>query len=291
MLGPTPPSGAHLLGTDDLGRDYLSELLFAGRISLDHRPRRRAARDRPSAPSSVRSRAIVGGWVDELIMRITDLFLIVPGIAVLALALRGTRARRRPRSCWSWPPSAGPTSPASCAPRCCRCARRSSSTPPGSSAPRPRGSCCGTCCPTSPASSPSNISLATAAAIIVESTLSFLGFGVQPPRTSWGNMLSQAAGLVGTDAGLPPVLPRPLHPAHRAVRQLHRRRTARRPRPAGRSSCERAAESAADRRSATCASPSTTDRRARPSRSTASPSTCARARRSGSSGSRARARA
>ena len=44
-----------------------------------------------------------------------------------------------------------------------------------------------------------NISLATAAAIIVESTLSFLGFGVQPPRTSWGNMLSQAAGLVGTD--------------------------------------------------------------------------------------------
>lgn len=43
-----------------------------------------------------------------------------------------------------------------------------------------------------------NISLATASAIIVESTLSFLGFGVQPPQSSWGNMLSQASGLVGT---------------------------------------------------------------------------------------------
>ena len=40
-----------------------------------------------------------------------------------------------------------------------------------------------------------NISLATATAIIVESTLSFLGFGVQPPRTSWGNMLSGSTDL------------------------------------------------------------------------------------------------
>jgi peptide/nickel transport system permease protein len=40
--------------------------------------------------------------------------------------------------------------------------------------------------------------LATASAIIVESTLSFLGYGVRPPQTSWGNMLSQASGFVGT---------------------------------------------------------------------------------------------
>jgi peptide/nickel transport system permease protein len=43
-----------------------------------------------------------------------------------------------------------------------------------------------------------NVSLAVAAAIITESTLSFLGFGVQPPESSWGNMLSQASGLLGT---------------------------------------------------------------------------------------------
>jgi peptide/nickel transport system permease protein len=44
-----------------------------------------------------------------------------------------------------------------------------------------------------------NVSLAVAAAIIVESTLSFLGFGVQPPQSSWGQLLSDAAGLLGTD--------------------------------------------------------------------------------------------
>ena len=42
------------------------------------------------------------------------------------------------------------------------------------------------------------MSLAVASSIIAESTLSFLGFGVQPPQTSWGSMLSQAAGYVGT---------------------------------------------------------------------------------------------
>jgi len=42
-----------------------------------------------------------------------------------------------------------------------------------------------------------NATLAVALAIITESTLSFLGFGVQPPETSWGNMLSDAEGYVG----------------------------------------------------------------------------------------------
>src|SRR5207342_1087659 len=37
-----------------------------------------------------------------------------------------------------------------------------------------------------------NATLAVAGAIIAESTLSFLGLGVQPPATSWGNMLSDA---------------------------------------------------------------------------------------------------
>jgi peptide/nickel transport system permease protein len=43
-----------------------------------------------------------------------------------------------------------------------------------------------------------NATLAIAAAIITESTLSFLGFGVQPPATSWGRMLSDSHGYVGT---------------------------------------------------------------------------------------------
>ena len=41
-----------------------------------------------------------------------------------------------------------------------------------------------------------NATLAIAGAIVAESTLSFLGFGVQPPATSWGVMLADAEGDV-----------------------------------------------------------------------------------------------
>jgi peptide/nickel transport system permease protein len=44
-----------------------------------------------------------------------------------------------------------------------------------------------------------NATLAIAAAVVTESTLSFLGLGVEPPDTSWGKMLDDARGTVGTD--------------------------------------------------------------------------------------------
>ena len=69
--------------------------------------------------------------------------------------------------------------------------------------------------------------LDVAGVIVLESTLSFLGLGIQPPTASWGNMLSNAQsnlqiGLVGGG------LPRSVHPRDRARDQLHRRRPARR---------------------------------------------------------------
>ena len=42
------------------------------------------------------------------------------------------------------------------------------------------------------------VPLAVAAAILTESTLSFLGFGIQPPNVSWGSMLAESRGAVGT---------------------------------------------------------------------------------------------
>ena len=41
-----------------------------------------------------------------------------------------------------------------------------------------------------------NATLVVAEAILVESTLSFLGFGIQPPTPSWGNLLSNSIGNV-----------------------------------------------------------------------------------------------
>ena len=47
-----------------------------------------------------------------------------------------------------------------------------------------------------------NATLAVAFAIVAESTLSFLGFGVQKPETSWGNLLFDAKGNVQFDTHL-----------------------------------------------------------------------------------------
>jgi peptide/nickel transport system permease protein len=79
------PTAGHLLGTDNFGRDLWSRLVFGARISLT------------IAIISVVCSALIGtvvglvagyfgGWVDQLLMRITDIFLGFPAI-VLALAI------------------------------------------------------------------------------------------------------------------------------------------------------------------------------------------------------------
>ena len=82
-----PPSVEHWLGTDNLGRDMLSRVLWGGRISI-------------TVTAIVLLVSLVagmliglvcgysGGMVEELGMRLTDLFYALPGI-VLALALIG----------------------------------------------------------------------------------------------------------------------------------------------------------------------------------------------------------
>ena len=83
----TPPSSQHWLGTDELGRDVLSRLLWGARVSV---------------PLSILLVAVslaigavlggvagyMGGWVDEVIMRAADLVLAIPAI-LLAMAVVG----------------------------------------------------------------------------------------------------------------------------------------------------------------------------------------------------------
>jgi peptide/nickel transport system permease protein len=80
-----PPSGMNLMGTDELGRDVFSRLLYGAQPAL-------------IAPLIVVSIAVLigtplgaiagytGGWVDEVIMRATDLFLAFPSL-LLAMAI------------------------------------------------------------------------------------------------------------------------------------------------------------------------------------------------------------
>jgi peptide/nickel transport system permease protein len=56
--------------------------------------------------------------------------------------------------------------------------------------------------------------------ILQEAALSFLGFGIQEPTASWGNMLSGARRRSSTSPDR--LLARHVHPAHRAQHQLHR---------------------------------------------------------------------
>jgi len=85
------PSSAHLLGTDELGRDELSRLIYGARISLF-----------VGVSAALISTAIgmlvgaiagyYGGWVDSALMRFVDLMLAFPSIFLLLIvfAMRGS---------------------------------------------------------------------------------------------------------------------------------------------------------------------------------------------------------
>lgn len=196
LLGPTSPSAAHWLGTDELGRDYLSEILYAGQISL-------AIGLAVAVLSTIVGTALgaisgfLGGWVGELIMRITDLFLIVPAIALLAVILQGlgpspvTIVFALTALGWTYIARVVRAQVLSLREKDFIDAARGI----GASTPRIIVS---HLLPNLAGVIAVGMSLAVASAIIAESTLSFLGFGVQSPQTSWGSMLSQAAGYVGT---------------------------------------------------------------------------------------------
>jgi len=80
-----PPSANHLFGTDQLGRDIFSRVLYGGRLSL------------PAGIAVIVIAGIVGtvvgalagyigGWFDELLMRVTEVFIAFPTI-ILAMAI------------------------------------------------------------------------------------------------------------------------------------------------------------------------------------------------------------
>ena len=80
------PSAAHPLGTDDLGRDILARVLYGGRISL--------AVGFAAMLMAISVGVIIGaiagisrGWVDAALMWVTDLFLSLPQLPLLLLLI------------------------------------------------------------------------------------------------------------------------------------------------------------------------------------------------------------
>ncbi len=79
------PSASHLFGTDQVGRDIFSRVLYGARVSPVIAAVVLIIACAIGVPLGVAA-GFLGGWVDELIMRVTDVFLAFPPL-LLALAL------------------------------------------------------------------------------------------------------------------------------------------------------------------------------------------------------------
>ncbi len=79
-----PPSWEHFFGTDELGRDIFSRLVYGSRITL-YIVTLTASIAAPIGLVVGTTAGYMGGWVDTALMRIVDIFLAFPSL-VLALA-------------------------------------------------------------------------------------------------------------------------------------------------------------------------------------------------------------
>ncbi|GAC1588135.1 MAG: ABC transporter permease [Acidimicrobiales bacterium] len=200
------PSKAHWFGTDELGRDQVTRVLYACRLSLTIGLL--VAVFSTFIGTVIGSTAgYFGGWIDQILMRVTDLFLVVPAIAIIAMAQKGLSTQSFPvvgtlnsstlitviLSFLFWQTIA----------RVMRSLFLSIREKEYVEAARASGASSWRVMfrhiiPNIVGPIAVNTTLAVGAAIIIESTLSFLGFGVQPPQVSLGTMLSQSESAVGT---------------------------------------------------------------------------------------------
>ncbi len=85
-----PPSAQHLLGTDDIGRDMLSRIIYGARISLRVGLVSVAISSILGTTMGIAA-GFYGGWADNLIMRLTDVLAAFPGmlLALTVIAILG----------------------------------------------------------------------------------------------------------------------------------------------------------------------------------------------------------
>jgi peptide/nickel transport system permease protein len=188
------PSHKYLMGTDTLGRDELSRVLYGGRISL--LVGIGVALSAGVIGTLVGAAAgFYGGRLDNLMMRVTDFFLSIPLLVTLIVASRALGGSILDivivLSLFAWMPLA----------RIVRGVFLSLREKEFVEAARALGASgrriiVRHLIPNALGVIIVNITLTVAIAILTESLLSFLGFGIQPPVPSWGNMLEDGRDLM-----------------------------------------------------------------------------------------------
>jgi peptide/nickel transport system permease protein len=182
-----PPSRAYPLGTDELGRDVLTRLLFAGRVSLAVGFGVALVSVALGAPLGLLA-AYFGGWVDDVVNAFVQLVLNVPVLFVLiVLSIFLTPSPWQLAvifGCFFWPSTA----------RQVRGVALSVRQRGYVDAARALGASHRRVMLRHVAPNVVSVMLVVAGvdmagAILAESSLSFLGFGVPVPLSSWGNML------------------------------------------------------------------------------------------------------
>ncbi|NDJ53484.1 MAG: ABC transporter permease [Chloroflexi bacterium] len=197
-LGPFERSdqAMHILGTDEVGRDILARLIHGARVSLYVGIAAMLGGEIIGSLLGAAS-GYYGGRVDALMMRVTDFMLTLPQLPIL-LVLSAALSGRISSEFWrinflililvifGWMGSA----------RLVRSVVLSLREQEFTEASKSLGASdlriiLRHMLPNAMSIIIVNATLAVAGLIIVESALSFLGFGVQPPTPSWGNMLTR----------------------------------------------------------------------------------------------------
>ncbi len=189
-----PGSEGHILGTDSLGRDILSRMIYGSRITLYIVTL--VALIAPIVGLLVGTIAgYAGGWLDTILMRITDIFLAFPRL-VLALAFvaalgAGIENAVLAISLTAWPPYA-------------RIARAETLTIRNSDfiaaiklqGAKPLRIITRHIWPLCISSLIVRLTLDMAGVILAAAGLGFLGLGAQPPSPEWGAMISEGRRFI-----------------------------------------------------------------------------------------------
>jgi len=189
-----PPSAAHWLGTDDLGRDVLSRLIWGAPNSLYASTFAVSVAIAIGVPIGLLI-GFIGGWLDEIVSRFIDALLSFPPI-VLAIAVTGVLGIGLTNAMLSVGIVFAPTLA-----RLVRAQTLIVKQAVYVDAARAFG-----------ASVPQiiirhilpnaiqpvivQVTLMLAIALLAEASLSFLALGVQPPQASWGGMLARAYNYI-----------------------------------------------------------------------------------------------